>query len=132
MVQRRKFKGAFWGALVGRVGGELAKRGGLRVVATEGAKKIARDQAEVQARKGVFKGVQAIQDRNIARITQHIKPVRDSYTTRMNRARDNRDMKEYFRLAREADRVRDAGGNPWQGAKRGGKVKKYSNALNWY
>lgn len=122
----------FWGGLVARVGGEIAKRGGARVVAGQLAKKVARDQAEIQAKRGVFAGVEGLVKKRRAQIQAGRPAFVDDYTTLMNRARDRRDMKEYFRLARLADAERAAGRNPVRGVRRGGVVgRQYNNNLQW-
>lgn len=116
-----KMKGMALGGVAGafaRIGREVAARGGARQLAIAGAKKIGTDQAKVQAQRGIFGGVQAIQDRNIAKIAKKRILFRDDYSNLMDAARDRGDMKEYFRLARLADAARDRGQNP---IRRGGK-----------
>ena len=111
--------------ILGRIGGEVAKRGGYRAVATMGAKKIAGDQAKVQGQRGVFGAIQGIQDRNIAKIAKKRILFRDDYSDLMDQARDRGDMKAYFRYARLADQARDRGTNPIRrGAFMGGVIKR--------
>jgi len=108
--------------LLGRVGSEVAKRGGARAVATMGAKKIAKDQAMVQGQRGVHGFFQGIQDRNIAKIAKKRILFRDDYSNMMDAARDRGDMKAYFRYARLADQARDRGTNPIRRGGRAGMV----------
>lgn len=131
MVRRykRKMRGLALGGIIGRIGAEVAKRGGARAVAKAGAAQIARDQGKVQAQKGLFRGIQAIQDRNIAKIAAGRVAFVDDYTSRMNAARDRGDMREYMRLWRESDKARDAGRNPMRGVRKGGFI--YNSNLQW-
>ena len=120
-------KGMFWGgvaSIVGRGSALVAKHGGAKAVAGMAAKKIAIDQAKVQGQRGVFSGIQAIQDRNIAKIAKKRILFRDDYSDMMDAARDRGDMKAYFRYGRLADQARDRGTNPIRrGAHKGGVVK---------